>query len=51
MPGCINELNIPPYALSDHFPVAITRKCNHNIVTKAYHNYIVNRSVNYIGHY
>ena len=45
IPGNIIEINIPTYALSDHFPVAITRKCNHDIVTKPYHNYIVYRSV------
>ena len=39
------ELNISSYVLSDHFPVAITRKCNHSIVTKPYHNYIIYRSV------
>ena len=45
IPGIIIGINIPSYALSDHFPVAITRKCNHNIATKPYHNYIIYRSV------
>ena len=45
IPGNIIELNIPSYALSDHFQVAITRKCNHTIATKPYHNYIMYRSV------
>ena len=31
IPGNIIEINIPSYALSDHCPVAITTKCNHNI--------------------
>jgi len=31
-PQNITEINIPSYALSDHFPVAITRKCSHNMV-------------------
>ena len=38
IPGTIIEINIPYCALVDHFPVAITRKCNHNITTKSYHN-------------
>jgi len=46
IPGNIIEINIPTYALSDHFPVAITRKNYHNIIiTKPYHNSIVYRSV------
>jgi len=45
IPGNIIEINIPSYALSDHFPVAIARKCNHDKATKPYHNYIVYRSV------
>ena len=40
IPGNIIEINIPSYALS-----VITRKCNYNIVTKPYHNYIMYRSV------
>ena len=35
--------------LSDHFPVAITRKCHHNIATKPYHNYIMYRSVKHFS--
>jgi len=41
-----STLNIPSYALSDHFPVAITRKCKHNKATKPYHYYIIYRSAN-----
>ena len=40
IPGNIIEIKIPSYALS-----VITRKCNYNIVTKPYHNYIMYRSV------
>ena len=43
--GNIIELNIPSYALSDHFQVVITRKSSYHIVTVPYHNYIVYRSV------
>ena len=32
LPGNVMELNIPSYVLSDHFTVAITRNCNHNII-------------------
>ena len=39
--GNIIEINIPYCALVDHFPVAITRKCNHNIATKPYHIYLI----------
>ena len=49
IPGNIIELNIPSYALSDHFQVAITRKCNHTIATKPYHNYIMYRSVKHFS--
>jgi len=49
IPGNIIELNIPSYALSDHFPVAITRKCHHNIATKPYNNYIMYRSVKHFS--
>ena len=45
-PENIIELNIPTYALSDHFPVAITRKCNHNMVKRPSHNHITYISVN-----
>ena len=44
-PENITEINIPSYALSDHFPVAITRKCSHNMVKKPFHNHITYRSV------
>ena len=37
IPGNIIELTIHSYTLRDHFPVAITRTCNHNIATKLYH--------------
>ena len=43
--GNIIEINIPYCALVDHFPVAITIRCNHNIATKPYQNYIIYRSV------
>jgi len=34
------EINLLSHTLSDQFAVAITRKCNLNIATEPYNNYI-----------